>query len=1239
MNMKKVFLTSFLIFAVFAQLINVNAADSEDISYKIELLGSFIPAVTVTDENGNETETTVNSRTWSIDIKQTDKKIYAYIANKLGLFVYDVTNIDEAIKVQHVPELAGQGLLTVSGNKLYYAYADELLYCFDINDNGTVSIEKDNNGKITNPSYGGNIDMMISIDNYVFAYRNYLEILVFDSSGENPAVAVNSIGERAKYKRQMAVKQVSGTLYRISYIQQSGSDFELICTDYNSSDNASIEVVHEVIPEWTENRFGKMAFVTDSKIAVANKLSNTREMLYTVDFSDYYNNEIADEYKKTVCGVFGQSHNTAVYASNMQRLNENELALWNKASFVKTFASGAQINLGSSSVLEAVTDAKDFAVFGDTASEFTDYLACDGMVIAVKIARKIKQKQEVERPVIINNSWRGLPGDAIGIYGYGFENEAHTARVVIVPENSADEEYYLDILNSNNTCIEGVIPAGIPADNYICHVECGDKKSDSFTINTPSVDWISEPEFCSGQTVRIFGRNFLNAQTGDISKTKVWLKKISDGSEAEAEIVAATDYTVDFKIPECVTEGELYTVKASNNGESSCNIYELEESEAAVCKTNIKFETVKEKFGVSIGWADELVTDRIFNVKNYGAAGNGITDDTAAAAAALKAAKDAGGGIIYFPEGKYNLKSQQEQTIPDLSVICGAGKDKTTLMLEKRIYSSDNYSGIYDLSIVSESVRPEDDTAKYIFGYVGALLYGNGANVHFFVSNIDMKVADGSSFTSYDSKHLVIENSSFDVTHCGPMQQCNKITKIRKMRFVNNYVKNTQRPLLYFGGYSWIDGCIFEGDNGGDSCEKTNGIVQTMEHRIADLYGDKIFYGNNNIIGIVGDKREEYDDSCGEGICNQANKRIAVGSVTCSTENTLTTELDFETIKTQKDSNGIVIGTYLIGSKVAIISGNGVGQVRKIAAVEGNTITVDKPWTLLPQEDDIYALNGEIAEKYIIVNNNIEAVTRKGGIMMYTSSFDNIIENNTMTNSGGIWFGKTQSAGNARAEISYFNYVANNNLSGGIPNKANGQRDNALYIGVGDDGGAVTNIDLDYPSISQYANMYKANVIEGNGAEVTAESSYNSLFVDYNGIVLSTPQEGFDYPVSKGVIVSGNTITNSVNGIYVSNTASDTLIYNNAFTDNKYNYNNKSSDNSVVALSLGYSAEADGDVLLVIAEYSPDGCLISADVQTAADFDAIYQKYTMRNITDGNYIKMFAFDSRMLPLHEAVLFE
>ena len=41
------------------------------------------------------------------------------------------------------------------------------------------------------------------------------------------------------------------------------------------------------------------------------------------------------------------------------------------------------------------------------------------------------------------------------------------------------------------------------------------------------------------------------------------------------------------------------------------------------------------------------------NVKEYGAVGDGVTDDTAAIQAALDAAHIAGGGVIFFPEGTY----------------------------------------------------------------------------------------------------------------------------------------------------------------------------------------------------------------------------------------------------------------------------------------------------------------------------------------------------------------------------------------------------------------------------------------------------------------------------------------------------------------------------------------------------------------------------------------------------------
>lgn len=46
-----------------------------------------------------------------------------------------------------------------------------------------------------------------------------------------------------------------------------------------------------------------------------------------------------------------------------------------------------------------------------------------------------------------------------------------------------------------------------------------------------------------------------------------------------------------------------------------------------------------------------------FDVTNYGAKGDGVTDDASAIQSALTACNTAGGGIVYFPEGTYLLKS------------------------------------------------------------------------------------------------------------------------------------------------------------------------------------------------------------------------------------------------------------------------------------------------------------------------------------------------------------------------------------------------------------------------------------------------------------------------------------------------------------------------------------------------------------------------------------------------------
>jgi polygalacturonase len=44
-----------------------------------------------------------------------------------------------------------------------------------------------------------------------------------------------------------------------------------------------------------------------------------------------------------------------------------------------------------------------------------------------------------------------------------------------------------------------------------------------------------------------------------------------------------------------------------------------------------------------------------FNVRNFGATGNGTTDDTVAINAAGAAASANGGGVVYFPNGTYGI--------------------------------------------------------------------------------------------------------------------------------------------------------------------------------------------------------------------------------------------------------------------------------------------------------------------------------------------------------------------------------------------------------------------------------------------------------------------------------------------------------------------------------------------------------------------------------------------------------
>lgn len=100
-----------------------------------------------------------------------------------------------------------------------------------------------------------------------------------------------------------------------------------------------------------------------------------------------------------------------------------------------------------------------------------------------------------------------------------------------------------------------------------------------------------------------------------------------------------------------------------------------------------------------------------FSVKNFGAIGNGIADDTQAIQATIDAAHQIGGGIVFFPKGTYVVKinSSKSQALIIYSKITLKGEHRKNTIIKLA-----DKQGNYD-SILAGKIYPSDlsDFAMY----------------------------------------------------------------------------------------------------------------------------------------------------------------------------------------------------------------------------------------------------------------------------------------------------------------------------------------------------------------------------------------------------------------------------------------------------------------------------------------------------------------------------------------------
>jgi hypothetical protein len=169
----------------------------------------------------------------------------------------------------------------------------------------------------------------------------------------------------------------------------------------------------------------------------------------------------------------------------------------------------------------------------------------------------------------------------------------------------------------------------------------------------------------------------------------------------------------------------------------------------------------------TIGW-------RVFSVRNYGATGNGSTDDTAAINAAIAAIVTAGRGCLYFPVGIYNCTTLS--AIPDFTYVLGAGRAasliRTTVATGTLLTVTGQYVKFQDIQITTSVTRTANPlldvqtTANY-FQMMSCTMSGGFVNLQINSNSPDISYCNFLEAVAATGTNILI-NGGLDMafSHC-----------------------------------------------------------------------------------------------------------------------------------------------------------------------------------------------------------------------------------------------------------------------------------------------------------------------------------------------------------------------------------------------------------------------------------------------------------------------------------------
>lgn len=465
-----------------------------------------------------------------------------------------------------------------------------------------------------------------------------------------------------------------------------------------------------------------------------------------------------------------------------------------------------------------------------------------------------------------------------------------------------------------------------------------------------------------------------------------------------------------------------------------------------------------------------------FNVSDYGAAGDGVKDDSDAVQQAIDAASSAGGGVVLLPatRSKYRIA---KKIVLKSNITLSGGKG-VVLFLDNAYVSIEGQR-----SIIIEDLKFSGKERKN--PCIRTYASQNPTDADLIIRN---NYFEGCSFGIYSAhwiKNVTVDNNRF--SDCGYGLYLHTVDSWKISN--NTFDKPIVRPIEIHNGHNnLVTGNTINGD-------KKQTIIGILFATNASLPTDGPSNNmvTNNVVRHIAEEGIMMEETV-------ANAYVAGGTVTSATSRSLT--MTGAGWKSEKLNN----------REVLLVAGKGAGQWRKIASATADTITVDRDWTVSPDATTVFT--AVKAMKGNLIAGNMVEDTGRMGIELYGPSVDNVIEGNIVRYGGtdkgysGIALvGTSGQGGNKTARHpAVGNLVTNNAITG------------AELAGV-----QVYQVNYMPPDFTNLNNSIIGNRISDVQSGILIQRSGNTLV---NGNTVSFVRNGIrEEQGSDASFLSGNTVS------------------------------------------------------------------------------------------------------------------